>query len=421
MPPSNHDPYQGNILTQGLGPILSHKEVLQALLHLPPKPHALKNIPVHIRLHYLMAVRDLHVPSMEGAQLQVTTDLLIRQGYRYRDPLAAETWRIVGGEPGASKLPRAPAQAALAVGLSGTGKTEAALRNFNLYPSQVIVHKTFPQMAKGLNQMVWLSTDVPASGRSADLAANLMMAWDHATNGVRFADSLARTRRDGARMLDEWRQVASSHFLGLLHLDEVQNLFKIQSLERRRKRTNAEEGLELSIVEDASLKGILNFTNIWQIPLLLTGTPDGVGALTKRLSTSQRLVTAGYHILPHFENANDPQFSDVFFSKLHKYQYVQNPLPDTDAFRGLIIELTAGIRRVIIALWIAAHRVAFERASDDLRLEDFKKASDTYLSPIGPAIAALRSKDPKRFARYEDLVARDDGFWGTFWNSINGL
>jgi hypothetical protein len=34
------------------------------------------------------------------------------------------------------------------------------------------------------------------------------------------------------RMLNEWLQVASIHFLGVLHLDEIQNFFRIQSLNR---------------------------------------------------------------------------------------------------------------------------------------------------------------------------------------------
>ena len=73
---------------------------------------------------------------------------------------------------------------------------------------------------------------------------------------------------------------------------------------------------------------------------------------------------------------------------------------------------------MIIALWIAAHRVAFERTEDDLRLEDFRVAADTYLAPVAPAVAALRSNDPKRMGRYEDLAPRDHGFWSQFWGNL---
>ena len=87
----------------------------------------------------------------------------------------------------------------------------------------------------------------------------------------------------------------------------------------------------------------------------------------------------------------------------------------------VIVELSAGIPRLIIALWIAAHRVAFEREADDLRLNDFRRAASTYLAPMTPAVAALRSKDPMRMRHYEDLVNRDDGFWSTFWGGMSSL
>lgn len=103
-----------------------------------------------------------------------------------------------------------------------------------------------------------------------------------------------------------------------------------------------------------------------------------------------------------------------FLPQLARYQYVQKPLPVSNELAEMVIELSGGIPRLIIALWIAAHRVAFERAKDDLRLEDFT----TFLAPIAPAVATLRSKDPMRMARYEDLAVRDDGFWATFWASV---
>jgi hypothetical protein len=370
-------------------------------------------------------LRDLHIPTLEGARLVETIDLMIRPSYRYRDPLAAQTWSIIGGEPMAHKTPRAPAMAAMVVGHSGVGKTEAILRGINCYPHQVIEHESFPKLVGKHRQVVWQSVDAPPSGRATDLAANLMRSWDKTMaeyfpeSPGRFEASLAKDRRDGSKMLDEWRQVASSHFLGLLHLDEIQNLFKLQSLEKRRKRTNDSRGLELSIVEDQCLKWILTMTNTWQIPLLVSGTPDGIGALTKRLSNIERFVSAGYHQFTHFENAKDPAFLESFFAQLVHYQYVQQRLPATPEFAELIIELSGGIPRLIIALWVAAHRVAFERQEDSLRFEDFKQAAGTYLAPVMPAVAALRSKDPQRMARYEDLISRDDGYWSTFWTSMS--
>ena len=419
------DPYAGNILNQGLGKILTREETLSTLTFLPPVPQDIAAMPKHIRVHLLMRLRDLHIASLEGAMLHQTVDMMIRESYRYRDPNSPQIWGIIGGEHIMHKTPRAPVIAAVGVGHSGTGKTESALRSCNAYPTPVIIHPSFPKVAGAHFQIVHQSVDVPSSGRSEDLAANLMNTWEatlfkHApTHCGRFSATLTRESRHGQKMLDEWRQVAIAHFLGLLHLDEVQNFFKLPSLAKRRKKSVSPEDLELSIIEDQCLKWILTLTNTWQIPVLFTGTPDGVGALTKRLANIQRFATGGYHVFRCFRSAADKTFVDGFLPQLARYQYVATPLAVTDELAELIINLTAGVQRLIIALWIAAHRVAFERKADDLRMEDFQKAADTYLAPIKPAVEALRSNDPKLMARYEDLIHREDNFWSTFWTSMS--
>lgn len=429
------DPYSGNILTRGLGSIHSRHDALRALTFLPPQARGIATIPKHIRLHYLAGMRDFHIPCLTGLRLQESIDLMIRQSYRYRDPRDSMTWSAIGQEHITHKTLRAPAMASVAVGHSGTGKTQAIIRAFGLYPQQVITHAEFPRITGPHHQVVWQSVDVPASGRSTELAANLMLSWEatmeqHAPELCgRFSNTLSRQWRDGDKMLSEWRQVALGHFLGALHLDEVQNFFKIPTLDKRRQKSGAKGCIELSIIEDRCLKWILTLTNTWQIPLILSGTPDGVGALTNRLANIQRFISSGFHPFKTFE-ADSPHFLS-YLTQLLRYQFVKIPLVigqnDEDAqgalshksdLTKLIFELTAGIPRVIIALWVAAHRVAFERKEDSLRLDDFQHAANTYLAPVMPAVTALKGKNPSLLSRYEDLIKQDDNFWEGFWSSV---
>jgi len=88
---SDFDPYAGNILNQGLGRILTRGEVLTHLTFLPPIPHEIAGMPKHIRIHLLMRLGDLHIASLEGAKLHQTVDLMIRESYRYRDPMSPQT------------------------------------------------------------------------------------------------------------------------------------------------------------------------------------------------------------------------------------------------------------------------------------------------------------------------------------------
>jgi len=240
-----------------------------------------------------------------------------------------------------------------------------------------------------------------------------METWDNTTHGDRFAEWLAKERiRDGMRALEEWRQVAVAHFLGILHLDEIQNLFKLGTLRQRKNRKGAGDTPELSVVEDQVLRWLLYLTNSGQIPLLVSGTPDGIGALSKRLSTLGRLNTMGYHAI---EPVTGPC---AFLRTLGNYQYVKHKIEVDDGLFNLLIDLTAGIQRLLIALWVAAHRVSFERRDDRLLLADFTTAASTYLAPLAPAVQALRSKDGAKMARFEDLVQRDTTFWAKFWTGM---
>lgn len=412
------DPYSGNPLTEGLGPLVSMAAALARLNCIPRPPRDVGSMPKHVRLHHLMWLQDLHIPSAEEGRLSITIDLMLRQGYRYRDPRDARSWRLISGERSSAISQFSPASAAVVVGHSGVGKTQSIRRSLAAYPNQLIVHPSFPQMVGEHSQVVWQSIDVPPGGRAADLGAALMTAWDCSTGWDRFKEALKRSRRDGSQMLDEWRQVALAHHLGLLHLDEVQNFFKLAALKRRINHRGDPASPELSIVEDLCLKWLLVLMNTWQIPLLISGTPDGVGALTRRFSNAQRFATSGYHVFERFEDPGKKEFRDGILSQLVAHQYVQKKLPMSDGLAVLMIELTAGIPRIMVALWIAAHRVAFARKEDSLTLSDLQKAADTYLAPVKQAVSALNSNSPKLMARYEDLIPRDDAFWGKFWTSM---
>lgn len=429
------DPAPGNVLTRPLGPILSREEAFKRLAYLPPKPKQVSTIPKHLRLHKLLEIRDLHVPSHESGRVVQTVDMMVREGYRYRDPAQATTWAQVSQEQTSALRPRPPAMAAVVVGHSGVGKTVAIQKAFDCYPSQVIVHDSFPRLKGPHFQMVYLSIGVPWGGRLVDLATELMLQWDEAVARVlpdaprRFAAALTRNRQDGNKMMSEWRQVAAAHFLGCLHLDEIQNFFRLPSLEARRagktsrskaSGSNDSGQPELRIVDDQALKMVLTLSNTSTIPLITSGTPDGVGAMMRRLSNAERMASSGYHKLGEFAGPSDA-FFEKFMQTLGAYQYVAKPIPIDGPLLQRVYELTAGIPRIIVALWIAAQRVALEGKDDVLTLDNFEQAAKSFLAPVAPAVAALISKDPVRMRRYEDLLPRDDDFWAMFYGGAGSI
>lgn len=392
--------YDANPLIEACGPLPSDRDLANGLTQMPPLPGPLKEVPLYVRRHQVMSVKRLHIPTIEEINLASSIQVMVRQGYVGRDPKHPKTWEDIY----ASETPEFTmdtSDAAYVVGISGVGKTSAVRGALSMIP-QVVTHTRFPTMASGLRQIVWLKVDAPASGTVKDLAVALMAAMQRMVDSDRFSDVLHRP--DGKQnLLPRWLQGAKTHFLGLLVIDEIQNLFKIQTLRRRRQMKEGER-LELRIIEDETLKFLLNLTNTSGIPTILMGTPDGVAAISKRFSAAQRMTGGGFHKFRHSASPDDQYFAKYLFPRLFQYQWFDQKFDDEAGLRRLVHRLSGGVPRIYIHLWRFAHICAFNRKGSRLEVDDFERAMDTYLAPLRPAIQALMSQDPQKLSRFEDLL-----------------
>lgn len=257
------------------------------------------------------------------------------------------TWRDLH-HPGTYLVPRT-APGATVVGLPGVGKSITCATILSKCYPQVIDHDNFPNAEGTVKQVVWLSVEAPHSGKARDFVDNLMEAWNTAIEQARFQRRSNSTSRRPTSDLNEWLQVAKSGFLGVLHIDEVQNLFQLSSAASRKSSNHKRE---LRIVEDDLLKWLLNLSNSGQIPVLYSGTPDGLDALAKRFSNAQRSTSMGYHQIPTFNQQSLSAFKNHFLIYLFAYQYTEQQIELTDELASLILELSAGIPRIVIGLWI---------------------------------------------------------------------
>ncbi|RFP28740.1 AAA family ATPase [Duganella sp. BJB476] len=410
-----YNPYAGNILIDRLRPLLSRDEAMAALTYLPAVHENIAEVPPHIRLHILQNVRSMHIPHPSELRLFETVELNMRSNLASLDPRNPSARRFINKEKGGSR-PIPPAMSAIVEALSGVGKTAAAKHILGTL-EQLIIHDDFPDVAWPVPQLVWISCTVPGSGKLVDLARALMRETDRVCQTSIFDDDLAKPRPDAEEMLNRWICEANSLYLGQLHLDEIQNLFTLPTLEaRRRKKDDARRISSLSLKDDLCLRGLLTLMNS-QISVLFTGTPDVTPAFNTRFSTGQRISEGGHHRFKPIEKVSDPYYQQLL-GELMKHQYVADPLNKKDAHElpQLLLDLTGGVLRIIFALWIGAHRVAFLRQNtDSLRLGDFERASVLYQQAIHSPIEAVRSRDPKRMGEFSDMLPSDDANWAANW------
>lgn len=408
LPPSLPPLYRNNSLIAALGPLLSGEEFATRLAHLPPRPDKETTNNPAWALHSLSLIDDIHLPCPSGQALASTVDLMIRTGYRYRNPSEPGTWSSWYADTPTIMSHNAPIIGSLG-GVSGMGKTKSLTRALKLQ-SQTILHNNFPNLVGPLKSISWIIADVPASGQLSDLSLELMRLTDLLLGTDEFKNDLTKDRRAGMRLFDRWIHRVRRHFLGILVLEEIQNFFKIPSLKERLRSAKLpiHERPLLKVADDNTLKAILTLSN-WGVPILFSGTPDGMQAFSSRMSIAQRLVGQGHLWLQPPETADD-EFFKAFIDTLFIYQYLPIKLKFNADLRKKLFDMSGGVRRICIYLWRLGQRVAIENESKEFKFEHIQQALNTYLAPLKPAIAALRSDDPNKLKRYEDLLPPSDFF-----------
>ena len=398
---AHHD----NILIAACGNPLELVEIGKRLIYLPPPPDPSVDVPRHQIEHLVADIFRMHIPTAAGIELAQTIGYMLTQGYVHRNPKDPATWRRIYSAVGAQAAFSPIQLGAVVTGISGAGKSTAIERALQMY-QQVVTHEHVPGLAKPSPQLLWLKVDVPASGKIIDLVENLSRATDAALGTSYTEDLFSGRRLTGAALAHRWLQKIACNFLGLLVLDEMQNLFKIATKATRTAASTRQGGPrpELRIVDDEVLKFLLTLTNFAKIPTLYCSTPDGMAALNTRMSTAQRMLTAGFHTIPHAQSADDDFYRKRLFPILCRYQWLPDTLAASDELRRLLFDLTAGVPRMTLMAWFHASRRAIQRNANGLSFDDFQYAAAHAMGPLRPAVSALLSDDPLRLQRYEDLM-----------------
>ena len=401
--------YGDNILLQPLGPPLKTRELPGRLSVSIPKPTPDFFQHRTACLHALETLDDLFVPCPSNMAFAISLDLMLRKGYRYRSPTLPSTWSTLYGNP---RPATSPAMMLHMGGLSGTGKSRGIQRVLEGY-KQTAVHAKFPGFVGPLAQLVWMKVDVPATGRLVDLALTLMMETDRALGTDLFKDVLRKGTGRGLPLFNHWLSVAKRHFLGVLVLDEIQNLFSVAPVKVRKVALRPGTAAEapLKVKDDEALKTILTLSNMWAIPLVLSGTPDGISALTTRFSTLQRFGSCGSHTMVRTTSVDDLYYRKCLFPELNQLVYCRNPIADETAMMEKLLKVSGGIRRVMSHAWRFGQRVMLEQAgvaTNQLKFEPrhLEMAANVYMKELQPAIKALDGDDIFAMRRYQDLVTQ---------------
>lgn len=392
--------FQGNPLIEALPPILCESDAASRISHFPPLIDEEKQLDKSVRLHCIDRIRSIVQPLPIHLELESAFSSLLRSGYVGRNPMSTSTVRHLHSlsTGRGSEGFRSTANTFSLVGLSGIGKSTALESILRLYP-QTIIHQRYAGRSFVQMQITWLKLDCPFDGSLSGLCRAFFRAIDHAIGQDRYANSY-RARDGLPDLIQRMEQVASTYFVGALLIDEIQHL--------RSARTGGKDNM---------LNFFVNLINSIGIPVVFIGTNSMISLFSDVLRNARRGCGLGAVEFKRFEK-DDPLWR-MMVESLWAYQWCREDSPLTDELFDALYDLTQGVTDFLVKLLILGQRFAIQSGEERLTPSTFRRVSDTKMHILKPALAALRSRDPRQLNRFEDLLPIDDQLQGMMTLDVN--
>jgi hypothetical protein len=233
------------------------------------------NLPPHIRVHAMQRLlTQFFQPFAQHVTLETRFAILIRQGYIGRNPETPDFKKhlLNGYDRIVNKDIRLTTRTDITttansfgiVGTSGCGKSLAIRRILASYP-QAIFHPNLQ-----IIQVPWLKLECPSNGSLKELCKNFFVALDNRL-GTQYRKQRGKARTGTDELITEMAQLAQIHGLGVLVIDEIQNL-----------SVNRSGG------EAPMLNFFVSLVNEVGIPVVLVGTPKARRLFAKDFSQARR-------------------------------------------------------------------------------------------------------------------------------------
>lgn len=382
-------PHQlGNPLIEALPPHPDVNDLLVSFGRSPPILKLERNLPRSVRIQSVSLLNNYLEPLPKHFAVHEKLCLVLRGGYNHRNPLDRASRKVLNEfyadamngiiRPISQPIPSA-APAFSLFGMSGLGKSSTIEQTLSFFP-QVLRHRQH-----GFIQIVWLKLDCPVHGNLKDLLLEILGAIDELI-GTRYRPEKRRDRTIPELIVDVAR-IAARHYLGLLVIDEVQNLIDAPGISRA-----------------DLLKFFVTMGNVAKIPFAFIGTPRALKLFQTLFHSARRAENFGSLIwltMPH-----DPIY-DHFTKKLFRYQWTRTPTEWTEEISQCLHDSTHGVEALTVRLYQLT-QIAAIRSGDAETMSPslFREIAASEFNLLQPMLDALRSGKVDSGHLFEDLFIR---------------
>ena len=432
--------FRNNPLIEALPPTLTPADVTEYLLQLPPYSEKdLKMSPV-ARLQLTETAREFFVPQGKHLTVYYALTNLILRGYVRRNPVLWGYWKQVQASIASFQtaikkhpFPNSRARGLSIVGVGGTGKSTTVEKILQSLP-QVITHVSYKREDFIMKQLVWLKLDCPRNGSLRELCVNFFRAVDEILGTQYEARYAGNSHRTLETLITGMARVASNHCLGIIVIDEIQDL------------SEARSGGEITMVNF-----FVHLENAIGIPFALVGTPNAIPLLSAQFRQTRRVTEQGYlawdrmsevqQEVEEFEDDDDevpiaspniseelpaapteggkreetPQPDPVwkdFLETLWTYQYVKQPRqlkPNIleDKCAHALYSVAKGIPAIVQTVFVLAQQRAILNETEKITPRLIRETVRDHQGLIEQILGEARMKRPRAIPQVGDLVDLD--------------
>lgn len=378
--------YRNNQFIEALPPILENPEIIdrmQRLLFVSPEERA---APSHVRMHLIQDIEGNFLqPLTVHVNLFSDISILIRKGYVKRNPknadflaTLAEGHQAVRGSQPPPQQTLGPGAGLTLIGMSGVGKSTSVEAVLRCYP-QVISHPQLQGPLQYVLQLCWLKLSCPPDGSIKGLCLQFFAEVDRLL-GTNYQELHVRSHATVEKLRVAMTQVAFVHGLGLLIIDEVQNL------------SEAKSGGDRLMMNFFKL-----LRDVMRVPLVTIGTKAAESILGGNFQNARR--HAGF---PVFDRMKLDEEFELFCESLFDGQYLQEPIKADREMCSLLHLLSQGITDVVVKLFIQAQSRALTTHVEKLSCELIKQVYVDSFELLHPFLEVMRQGqevDERRFDR----------------------
>lgn len=359
--------FRGNPYIEALPPNVTDVQMLyRQLQSLPPWSEEDVKQPVAARLHMLLTMDCFFQPLTRHFSLAQDLDGMIRGGYLSRNPMKGTS--VVPGL--AYSAPKTLRSAAL-IGCAGVGKTYSVTHILSQMYGDPVNHRLYQGNEMQTTQLAWLKVECPSETRG--LCLLFFRAVDEVL-GTSYQDKYGGSRSTTSDYIPGMKRICNDHALGLLVIDEIQNL-----------------GLKAHQMEEL-FSFLVQIINEFKVPILMVGTFAAQRVLTAAFRAARRATGLAHPIWERM--MEDSEEWSMFMETLWRYQYVQNPVPLTDELRHQFYYETQGVTDLAVRLFGLVQKQAINDEIEQITIENVRMVADKALVLNKEFLAALRAGKP---------------------------